>query len=183
VTVAFSPTGAEQSWTVPDGVSTIHVVLVGGRGQKAFGEFGVNLGWRARVEGDLSVTPGQSLFVESGTPPSRRVSTVARMADLQAAPHPAAVAVGASDIRTLSSGQPGTLDLRPSSPPVVVAAGAAAPTAEPVVMRATRGECPRRPRRRGWHSYRWRGWRSAGTGGFAWGAWHGRRRWWRRLGI
>jgi len=62
VTQTFTFTGNEQTFTVPSGVSTIHVAAIGGRGGKA-GEPG---GGGAEVQGDLNVKPGQTLYVEVG---------------------------------------------------------------------------------------------------------------------
>lgn len=61
-TEIFTFTGGEQTFTVPSGVTKIHVVAIGGRGAKA----GNTGGWGAQVEGDLSVKPGQTLYVEVG---------------------------------------------------------------------------------------------------------------------
>jgi len=57
-TYTFLP--QEQTFTVPSGVTTIHVVAIGGRGFSFAGGHG------ARVEGDLTVTPGQLLYIEVG---------------------------------------------------------------------------------------------------------------------
>jgi hypothetical protein len=61
-TEVFKFTGAEQSFTVPSGVTTVHVVAIGGRGGKSGNAGGAG----AQVEGNLSVSPGQLLFVEVG---------------------------------------------------------------------------------------------------------------------
>jgi hypothetical protein len=61
-TEIFTFTGSEQTFTVPSGVTKIHVVAIGGRGGKA----GSTGGAGAQVEGDLSVKPGQTLYVEVG---------------------------------------------------------------------------------------------------------------------
>jgi hypothetical protein len=61
-TKVFSFTGAEQTFTVPAGVTSIHVVAIGGRGGKA----GSTGGAGAQVEGDLGVKAGQTLYVEVG---------------------------------------------------------------------------------------------------------------------
>ncbi|HTJ39796.1 MAG TPA: RICIN domain-containing protein [Dactylosporangium sp.] len=62
-TVSFTQVG-EHAFTVPPGVTSIHVVAVGGRGGDtslmAFGGFG------ARVEGDLRVIPGTTIYAEVG---------------------------------------------------------------------------------------------------------------------
>lgn len=64
--VPFSSTGAEQSWLVPAGVTSIHAVLVGGKGGVG-STGGVSAGgFGDRVEVDLSVTPGTTLYVEVG---------------------------------------------------------------------------------------------------------------------
>ena len=59
----FSFTGGEQTLTVPAGVSTIHVLAVGGHGGQSSSADG---GFGAVVEADLDVTPGQTLFVDVG---------------------------------------------------------------------------------------------------------------------
>ena len=66
VTDAFVFTGAEQSWVVPAGVTSIHAVVVGARGGGVGpGSMG-GLGHRA--EADVTVTPGQTIYVEVGGP-------------------------------------------------------------------------------------------------------------------
>lgn len=62
--VTFLPTGGEQTFTVPAGVTTLHAVAVGGRG--AAGGSGGPGGYGALVSADLSVTPGQVLYLEVG---------------------------------------------------------------------------------------------------------------------
>lgn len=61
-TMIFNFTGGEQAFVVPGGVTSIHVVAIGGRG----GESDVAGGVAAQVSGDLVVTPGQTLYVEVG---------------------------------------------------------------------------------------------------------------------
>jgi hypothetical protein len=63
VTQTFNPTGGEQTFTVPAGVSSVHVVAVGGHGG-AGGNSGGAGGAGAFVSGDLTVTPGEVLYVE-----------------------------------------------------------------------------------------------------------------------
>lgn len=58
----FSYTGGEQTFTVPAGVSSVHVVAVGGRGGGAAGAGGAP----AIVSASLAVAPGQVLFLEVG---------------------------------------------------------------------------------------------------------------------
>lgn len=65
ITVSFFHTGIEQTFVVPDGVTSIQVILVGGRGGTggALGGF-MTGGSAARVEGTLAVGPGATLFVQ-----------------------------------------------------------------------------------------------------------------------
>src|SRR3954463_15131456 len=61
----FTYTGAEQNFTVPAGVTSMHVVAIGGKGganhyQTVCGGFG------AMVSADIAVTPGQVLIVAVG---------------------------------------------------------------------------------------------------------------------
>jgi hypothetical protein len=64
-TFTFGFTGAEQTFPVPAGVTSIHVVAVGARGGGGVGN-GAPGGLGARVTTDLSVSPGQTVFVEVG---------------------------------------------------------------------------------------------------------------------
>ena len=64
VKVSFASTGAEESWVVPAGVTSIDVVLVGGSG--GAGENGPAGGAGHRVEGTLAVEPGDTLFLNVG---------------------------------------------------------------------------------------------------------------------
>ena len=59
VTCSYAPTGAEQQFAVPAGVTTLHVDLVGARG------FSFN-SLPAEVVADLPATPGATLYVEVG---------------------------------------------------------------------------------------------------------------------
>jgi hypothetical protein len=59
--VPFAYTGVEQSWVVPAGITSIHVLLIGGRGADTG-----NGSDPGRVEGDLAVTPATTLYVEVG---------------------------------------------------------------------------------------------------------------------
>src|SRR4051812_34661433 len=58
----FNPTGVEQTFTVPAGVYSVHVVATGGRGGSPTGG-GIG-GKAATVTSDLAVTPGEVLYVE-----------------------------------------------------------------------------------------------------------------------
>jgi len=64
VDVPFGYTGAEQTWTVPAGVTTIHLALVGGRG--GTGQSSAAGGNPNRVTGDVTVTPSSTLYLEVG---------------------------------------------------------------------------------------------------------------------
>jgi hypothetical protein len=63
VEVTFAYAGAEQQFVVPAGVTSLHVVAIGGHGQDYFEALG---GRGARVVADLAVTSGATLFVEVG---------------------------------------------------------------------------------------------------------------------
>ncbi len=61
-TQTFSYTGAEQTFTVPAGVTSVDVTAVGGHGGSAAASGGA----AAQVSGELGVTPGETLYVEVG---------------------------------------------------------------------------------------------------------------------
>jgi hypothetical protein len=62
-TQTFTYTGAEQTFKVPGGVTSIHVVAIGGSG----GASGAVLGGEgASVTGDVTVTPGDTIYFEVG---------------------------------------------------------------------------------------------------------------------
>jgi hypothetical protein len=61
----YSPTGAEQTFVVPAGVSSVGVVGVGGEGGAGAANGGAG-GFGATVTGDVAVTPGEVLYVEVG---------------------------------------------------------------------------------------------------------------------
>ena len=71
--MTFNPTGNRQSFTVPPGVTILHVFLVGGRGGDGVGvvfQPGATGGagaFGATVIADLPVVPGQVLAVDVGT--------------------------------------------------------------------------------------------------------------------
>lgn len=64
--VTFSPSSSLQSFTVPDGVSTIHVDCVASKG----GDFASTGGKGGRVQCDLAVTAGETLRIMVGDIPS-----------------------------------------------------------------------------------------------------------------
>ena len=66
VTLTFLNTGAQQKFVVPAGVTSVHVLAVGGAGGTGFGPGGGAGGTPAEVSGDLEVFPGQLLYVEVG---------------------------------------------------------------------------------------------------------------------
>jgi hypothetical protein len=61
-THAVSYTGGEQTFAVPAGVTSVEVTAVGGHGGSAAASGGA----AAQVTGKLSVTPGETLYVEVG---------------------------------------------------------------------------------------------------------------------
>ena len=60
VTVTFSYTGSQQTWTVPNGVTSITVDAHGAGGGDSGGKSGGN---GARVQTTLTVTPGNVLYI------------------------------------------------------------------------------------------------------------------------
>ena len=65
-TKVFSFTEGEQTFKVPAGVTSIHVVVIGGAGGVGAGIVGGAAGTAAEVTGDLTVTPGETLYIEVG---------------------------------------------------------------------------------------------------------------------
>ena len=77
--VTFGYTGSEQTFTVPDGVTSLHIVAIGAPG----GTGGSRAGFTANggpggnggtVTADIPVTPGSTLYVEVGGPGADGVS-------------------------------------------------------------------------------------------------------------
>ena len=62
-TVTFNYTGAQQSWTVPSGVTSITVDAYGAGGGDSSGNSGGN---GARIQTTLTVTPGDILYIYVG---------------------------------------------------------------------------------------------------------------------
>jgi hypothetical protein len=107
VTCTFSA-GPEGTFTVPDGVSNIDVVAVGGAGGGTLGGSG---GPGAQVTADLGVAPGSTLFAEVA------IGGGAGGAD-------GAGGGGESDLRTCSITDPGCPQVgSPQDPRLVVAGG------------------------------------------------------------
>jgi len=110
----FTPTGAEQTFTVPAGVTSVHVQAIGAAGHTGAtnddpNETGAPGGVGADVTGVLPVTPGETLYVEvagdglgGGGAPGIGGGEGG----------------GASDVRTVSSTLPESLESR-----LLVAAG------------------------------------------------------------
>jgi hypothetical protein len=65
-TTVFGYTGAEQTFTVPAGVTGLQVTAVGAVGGDPDPKDAILSAAAARVSGDLEVTPGQTLYVEVG---------------------------------------------------------------------------------------------------------------------
>ena len=61
----FGFTGAVETFVVPDGVSSIHVVAIGGKGGRGAGA-AADGGFGALATADLAVTPGQQLLISVG---------------------------------------------------------------------------------------------------------------------
>ena len=120
-TCTFAPTGAEDTFTVPAGVTSLQVVAIGASGGTAF-IGGASGGRGARVAGALTVTPGATLYVAVGGVPT--------IGDCY--PNTACIGGfngggssrfgggggGASDVRTVARAQAGSLESR-----LLVAAG------------------------------------------------------------
>src|SRR5215475_16229870 len=65
--VTCTYTSGSNAFVVPDGVTTVHVVAVGGAGGSTSNADGVTPGGLgAQVTGDLSVTPGSTLYAVVG---------------------------------------------------------------------------------------------------------------------
>ena len=67
-TCTYAPTGSEDTFLVPEGVSTIHVVATGAPG--GVGNGGAPGGLGAQVSADLAISPGQTLYVNVGGTPT-----------------------------------------------------------------------------------------------------------------
>jgi hypothetical protein len=122
--VPFAYTGAEQPFPVPANVSSIHVVAVGAPGgaSSATSGFGAGPGgFGATATADLTVAPGETLYVEVGGAGMIPGGAAFNGGGLGGPfPHPGGGGGGASDVRTvsMSAGLAATLASR-----VVVAGG------------------------------------------------------------
>ena len=101
----FKYTGAEQAFTVPAGVTSIHVVATGAAGGTNEGALQGGPGGRgAVVSGNLTVEPGL-LYVEVGGPGGPSLGGFNGGATDGG---PGGGGGGASDVRTISSSEPST---------------------------------------------------------------------------
>lgn len=119
--ITFTSTGAEQSWVVPDGVTRVHVTLIGGHGGRNT-QATANGGRGAALEADLDVTPAQTLYLEVGANGENGGGTGYAVGafnggGLSGSTSPGAGG-GATDIRTVARADAGTLSSR-----LIVAAG------------------------------------------------------------
>jgi VCBS repeat-containing protein len=120
-TCVFGPTGAEDTFVVPAGVSSVHVAANGAPG--AEGYYGDRAGLSAKVSGDLTVTPGQTLYVEVGGAPTRGANCNQDVACVGGfngggTSKSGGGGGGASDVREQARNQSGSLGSR-----LIVAAG------------------------------------------------------------
>jgi Glycine rich protein len=104
---SFAYTGLEQVYSVPSGVTKVHVVVAGAPGGGPSGSGAIQGGLGALVSADLSIAPGQNvLYVEvGGTGAGFNGGGASNGGD-------------ASDVRLVSRAQPGSLNSR-----VIVAGG------------------------------------------------------------
>ena len=114
VTCVFSYTGSEQTFTVPAGVVGVSVDAVGGHG--ASGGAGVGGGSGADVTGDLATIPGSQLYIEVGGDGSSGGFNGGGGGGyggyyVQGWSN-GGTGGGASDLRTVASGQSGSLSSR-----------------------------------------------------------------------
>jgi hypothetical protein len=102
-TVTFKSTGKEQEFKVPAGVTSVHVAAIGSEGGKTASSAPGGLGGVA--SGDLTVVPGQVLYVEVGGVPFNGGG----LSGSEEGENPLGFADGgsgggASDVRTVSIG-------------------------------------------------------------------------------
>lgn len=103
--ITFVPTGAEQTVTVPAGVTSARIVAIGGKGG-AGGSSGGAGGFGALASADLPVAPGQVLYVEVGANGSDGAATPAFNGGGPggAGSYVGGAGGGASDVRTATRG-------------------------------------------------------------------------------
>ena len=121
--VVFSSTGAQQSWTVPTGVTSVHIVVVGGHGGASESTARPG-GSGRRIEGDLPVTPSTVMYIEVGGNGGTGASGAGGAGGFNGGAIGGSGGLGAgggggaSDIRTIPRAQAGSLGSR-----LVVAGG------------------------------------------------------------
>jgi hypothetical protein len=134
-TCTYAFTGSEETFVVPDGVTGVDVVAIGGRGGKGLNDSELNQAGKAT--GTLAVTPGDTLYLAvggdggdsevaaepgssvPGGAPGWNGGAFGGNAAYTDAPHDSgAGGGGASDVRTVSREEAGTLESR-----VLVASG------------------------------------------------------------
>ena len=119
-TVTLNYTGSEQQWTVPSGVTSVQVTAVGAAGGTVPTTNGGHGGAGAQVSGTISVSPGQTLYVEVGGVGGQGGSSPATAAFNgggaggiynagTANIHDGAAGGGATDVRTSSAANGGSL--------------------------------------------------------------------------
>ncbi len=69
-TKSFSYTGVQQSWTVPNGVTSINAILYGAKGADATYSNPGDGGKGGKVQANLPVTPGETLYFFVGNTPT-----------------------------------------------------------------------------------------------------------------
>jgi hypothetical protein len=108
ITCTYLSTGAEQTFVVPAGVTSIHVVAIGGKGADAARNYQFGRGgYGAEVSGDLAVTPGATVYVEVGGNGGGFNGGGASDVDGRGGG-----GGGGSDVRTATNTDPGTLASR-----------------------------------------------------------------------
>ena len=125
-TCTYVSTGAEDTFVVPAGVSSVHVVATGAPGAvgSASGVEQGPAGLGARVSGNLTVEPGDTLYVEVGGAPTGSdncfagVDCIGGFNGGGSSGSFGGGGGGASDVRTVSRDQDGSLGSR-----LIVAAG------------------------------------------------------------
>jgi hypothetical protein len=126
-TTSLQSTGAEQTFTVPYGVLSVHMVAVGGQGGVGHAA-GASGGLGAQADADLSVSPGEVLYVEVGGNggPADRVGCPGGTPGFNGggvggmegagfcgmSPNDGGGGGGASDVRTVPRAQTGSLSSR-----------------------------------------------------------------------
>ncbi|CAN5515999.1 hypothetical protein BH10ACT11_BH10ACT11_02430 [soil metagenome] len=119
VTATFIYTGSQQTFKVPLGVRSLHVVATGGKG--ASGGQPVTAG-AATVTADIAVTPGKTLYVEvGGNGQNGAQATGAFNGGGLAGSTTAGGGGGASDIQTCPNVDPFACDIHEKA--LIVAAG------------------------------------------------------------